>query len=333
MQDRPSSSSGQNKGLLILLAVFTVVVSVLSALSGLFSPLLTVMSASGFGVLLLLSEKKYIAAFLPLPVFLLSMLFSSPSDACFSLVGLAGGVCLFFCLKKKQQKAYTCACVAVVFLIAFALAFLPLILSNISGEESIPDYLSESLAFFGEKLRSGMISLRNEMTASLGEAAPIIDDSAISDSVTLILSILPAAVIQLVLFYAYLSACLSAFFLKRLSPSLLTRLWEISMSVISALIYIASFLVYVFSALFSDGITPALAVSLNLVIILLPAFTIVGAKIGITFFRSGEWNGMKTIFLIFLILSLFFNVGYLLYLAAFFGAAVTVGKKLREIKG
>ncbi len=326
-----SSGGGSGTGRLILTASFGGLFSILAAVSGAWSPFLSALGAAGSAVFLLLCGARAAALIYPLSIFLISLLCTfSPVDALRSLTGFCAGGAVYLCVEKKQTKTFACVCSALVFFFCVSASLLPGLLRE---GEGLAGAARGVVSSFGDSLREGLGSFRDEIDAMLGEAAPVITDEDIRESVTLILSILPAAVIQMMLFLSYLTCSAAAFLLRRLSPSSLPgRPWGIVMSAVSSSVFLLSFLIYTFAALFSEGVTPALATSLNLVIILLPAFFIVGAKKVFSFFRADEWNGKKTIFVIFIFLASLIQPGYLLYLGALYGAAKTLADRLAEIK-
>ena len=113
--------------------------------------------------------------------------------------------------------------------------------------------------------------------------------------------------------------------MKGLCPARLpARPWGIFLSTVSAVLYMAAFIGYSFSSLFSNGVSVFYALTLNFVLILLPGFAIVGAKTLILRLRLMESGSFRTILILFLAFFLFFNFYYLLYLTAIYGAVTTI---------
>ncbi|MFA6948332.1 MAG: hypothetical protein WCQ72_05075 [Eubacteriales bacterium] len=173
------------------------------------------------------------------------------------------------------------------------------------------------------------------VTAADGTVSPLYTDEAIEYMVSYIIVCLPSILICAANIIAYLTTCFfsAAARLSGIYPKLLGGRWDSSVSIISAALYTFA---YIFSAIGSASQSNALgAVTTNLIIMLTPAFALMGVK-GMwrrmresrtSYYGGRPARGVSALGLVYLMLCaamLFINPFIPVILLAFLGTADTI---------
>lgn len=306
---------------LCLIAALLSFLSVLPAFS-LLSPLFLSLAAAALGLLHAQTRHRYYFLFLP-AVYLAALLVTrDPLLSLGAILAYPGGFALAICLMKRQTKPYAVGIVALLSFVTWLLVCTAQTIPFLEAGQSVFDKLGadadEWISLFREEIEKVAWMISTEY-----EGEMVISQNDVDKLVSLYSSILPAALLQIFLFLSYLSASLSSLFARLFGADTPTRPWRLEMSRISAAIYLLSFLLFAGCSLFSDNIGVLFGLSINLVLLLLPAFFLVGLRTLTTRVRDGEWTRTKTILLIFFLFIIFFSPLYLVYLCAIYGAVGT----------
>jgi len=136
---------------------------------------------------------------------------------------------------------------------------------------------------------------------------------------------MPSVIICAANIFAYISTALFHLFMRRFSITAMLgedKKWRLSLSSVSAVIFIVS---YFMSVLFrTPSATPLTAVTMNLLIILIPGFALVGTKDMIFRIRQREEVNVTPFYIAALIILVCINPSACIMMLSFFGVIVTL---------
>ncbi|MBE6564288.1 MAG: hypothetical protein E7655_03300 [Ruminococcaceae bacterium] len=285
----------------------------------------TVVSSAAIGILFSCTNAKWLHLILPLS-YVLPLLFGvDPLSALNAILAFPGGYALALAILQKKTKTAAVVNMTLLTLAVWLAVMLLQMMPALPEYDGLVDMLKSTLSSIPDSLRALFLDPLSASEIPLTDEQRMVYTASVEAMIPLLMASLPAMAVLSLLSVSYLSASSAILLLKGLCPARLpARPWGIFLSTLSAVLYMAAFVGYAFSALFSGGVSIFYALTLNFVLILLPGFAIVGAKTLILRLRHMEGGGIRTVLILFLAFFLFFNFYYLLYLTAIYGAVTTI---------
>ena len=316
----------------VALTLLILVFNLLPPLSdGLGLSLYTVLSMAAVGVLFACSDNKWLALLMPLSYFAALLICGNAMNALSSLLAFPGGYALALAIRQKKGKSHAVASMTLLTLAVWILILLIRMIPALPENGSLLTAVRDTLSAFPDGLRAMFLDPLSTVEGTLTDEAKMAYTASIEAMIPLLTVSLPAMAALTMMAVCYLAASVSVLLMKGLCPARLpARPWGIALSAPAAVLYLFAFSAYAFSALFSSKVGVFYALTLNLVLIFLPGFAIVGGKTLLHRLRHSEGGGRRTVFVVFLIFFLVFNFYYLLYLTAIYGAGRTVSQALEK---
>lgn len=296
----------------------------------LFPVVLFAAASAVFAAVLLLSKKKW-AYLLCLPVFEIAYLITgSLFLALFFLSFALSGTFLADGLRTGAPRVSVILQIALCFGgVAVVLAFIAYLTAGHKFSSLIPDarawfdaWKTELIAAFAEPLETYLSALTENLPDDVAETltADYLIESAVTalKTVCLALAAVFFSVIAFASYYLGLLVC-RIFGFYSLLPA---RKAVFLPSRISAILFLVSYLAQVIASFGASSLffSYVYVVALNLALILLPVFLVMGVKGWRERYRRPTTHRFAVILLIVCVVSLFLNVSFPFYLLAFLGA-------------
>ena len=284
----------------------------------------------GMGAIAILRTKPFISIPLAVAAFGISWLVTGNLYvAAATLLPLPAAIALAVCLARKRARTSTVCTVAVTHLLILAIPFL-LLLHNAYGGIS-----KEAIFALVDQIQNGIAAL---LTTVIDEVRPllpeqiteVLTDSLFQALAELLMYFIPAALIVAVTIPAFFSGAVALSVLRREgnAEKLPLRARFLIMSKISAVLFLLTVLISLISSLVgwgtSDTSIMILLVSGNLMIILLPAFSLTGIFHIIHSLRQKR-GCMSVVTIVLLAVMALYGGALVLYPVAAAGAFHTLG--------
>lgn len=279
-----------------------------------------IVSAVLFSFLYNISKQKLLFL-LPTGTYLISLLITK--DFIISLESVAfvfAGTALFISIKYKLSRTQTIIAVSATLVVIYILYLLLIVIVSYKGinREILDMFWNDQTTVIKDLLASFTVEVD-------GIQYQLYDDASIINALNSMLLIMPAVIICAMNIAAYLITLVyiglsrlfdvSEFILPH-SP------WEFTMSVISAYLYCAVYLISVFSGNAIFGAVTAVVT--NIIILLTPGFALIGVKRLIRRAKSPEGRRIAVIYIVFTILIIILSPTMILTILSFVGVIETL---------
>lgn len=266
------------------------------------------------------TQYKWLFVIPVIPYFTALAVTQNPIMAIEAVTFLPAGLALIFAVKKKftlTATVITISASTAVYYLLYIIISIFVSYGAVNGE-ILESFRDEAITPFRELYRQ-MTTIKN------GTEIRLYTDNQIEEIITATLRYIPAVVICVTNIISYISAVLykglAKLFGKAKSRHIIPdKNWNLTMSVVSAYIYSAAYLIVIFGGSMNGTI---ISVPANILIILTPGFSYIGLKDLIRRFKTDK--GRKFAFAVIVLIAIFLvlSPSMIFYVMSLLGVAET----------
>ena len=276
-------------------------------------------SASIFVFLYRTTRKNLLFALPVLPYLNAFFVLRNPLNAVETLAFYPLALAIIFMLDRKSSRVQTVIAASCAYILFYAV-FAPIAIAadyNGLNPGTMEQFLNEQIAPAKELFALAQVNVG-------GESVPLYSESQISDMINRMLLIMPAVLICFVNVFTYITTAIYRKLtqLFRQTSQFPDEKWKLKLSVVSAYIFCATYVISIFGGSTIYGVVTA--VTQNIILILTPGFAYQCVLALIRRFRNRENIRWAIIVCVTAFVLLFVSPGMVLTLLAFFGVADTI---------